>query len=223
MKIIHLKIASDIYSVFTRNDIAYANLTRKGIIDLGKDDHCKQVLIFLRSWRCRQFIKEYTEQSINSIQEWYKIYKNDLPNEKDNILNYHFHRIDEYFNDLSERIASERKGNNVRIGPVGAAKLLFAFRPNTFIPWDNYIINKLSKNNNKISYYSFIKYHVKGELKDLTVECKKYNINIKNLPETINKKFSTLPKLIDEYLWMTITNNFQPDDIIETIKSSKYL
>lgn len=93
-------------------------------------------------------------------------------------------------------------------GPTGAAKTLFALRPKSLILWD---IPMRKYFNNGDSGYAYIKYikKVNEDINDLIVQCKNNNFSIEELPEKINRPHSTVPKLIDEYHWVTITKGWK--------------
>ncbi len=59
------------------------------------------------------------------------------------------------------------------------------------------------------SYIQFLR-KTKGVLESLKKSCINKNIKFDNLPEILGQPRATHVKLIDEYYWMTITNEFEP-------------
>src|SRR5271157_2944159 len=97
---------------------------------------------------------------------------------------------------------------------VPTAKVLFALRPNALIPWDNTMLCHFRLNGSAASHRQHLLW-AKERLKDLSGECTKRRFALADLPTKIERPRSTLPKLIDEYLWITVTNKFQPKELIE--------
>lgn len=55
---------------------------------------------------------------------------------------------------------------------------------------------------------------VKAMLKKIEWECNKNGFSLKELPKKLQRNHSTLPKLVDEYHWITITKEFIPPKYI---------
>lgn len=110
--------------------------------------------------------------------------------------------VNESLQDLSQRFATPEK----RFGATAASKVLFAIRPKALPPWDNAIRKKYVGENG--SYTKFMK-SVTEEIISL---CAENEIKIEKLPEKINLPNKIVPKLIDEYNWMTITRKLTPPD-----------
>jgi len=107
----------------------------------------------------------------------------------------------------------KRKGSNkeedVRFGPVGTAKIFFALRPQALMPWDNAILERLGLDGSAASYRQYLM-SATVSLNNLSNECQKQGFTLADLPNKVGRPQSTLPKLIDEYLWVTITHKCQP-------------
>lgn len=138
-----------------------------------------------------------------------------MPNVNVKLLNYEINNIENLFNSLSNTLVSRKK-----MGQVGAAKTLFALRPNVFAPWDSPIIKSLGLKGNGKDYQQYIS-SIKDNIRLLEKECKIKKININDLPKYIGRNNSTLPKLLDEYYWMTITNKFDPAKIYNIVNNSQ--
>jgi len=221
MKLSHLRTACYLYNQFTDYDSSYLELRGNfPQLELSQKDQAKALIKWLRSWGCRQFKNDDEDISVSSIMSWYELYKSQIPPPTDCLIDYDLTKnkklIAGFFSDLSNRKAATKKrgGNNidVRIGPVGAAKTLFALRPNLFSPWDTPIYKSFQLEGNGSGYVSYL-YKIQNELKDVRVNVSKTSIGWNNLFDYLKKKHNSYPKLIDEYYWITITQGCDPFEI----------
>src|SRR5262249_2235640 len=105
--------------------------------------------------------------------------------------------------------ASERKrqdGRVVRVtyGPTGAAKTLFAMRPEAFPPWDDPIRLHYRYDGRRDSYLAFLE----KSAATLRVLASKARVEEAELPATIGRPGSSAAKLIDEFAWVVITRRY---------------
>lgn len=114
-------------------------------VDPGNPAHHGPLFRWLRRWGCRQFkIADETIASA-SLAAWWQTFDEQLPDPgatpdqlSDDILD----GIAAAFDDLSKRQASWQDRRDVGqifrgFGPAGAAKTLYAVRPNSCSPWDD--------------------------------------------------------------------------------------
>ena len=230
MKLLHLRIACYLYNQLTDYDESYLELSKQyPNLDLNKTEHIKVLINWLRSWGCRQFKKEDEDVSIKSIKDWYQSTKLKMPNRCDCLIDYDLvaneKLIIESFKNLSnQKAATRQRGDrkiNVRIGPVGTAKALFALRPNLFAPWDTPIYENFQFKGNGYGYFKYL-LKVKNELQEIKNSLKDNELKWDELFEYLGKKHASYPKLIDEYYWITITLRFDPL-IIENFVHDFYL
>ena len=188
--------------------------------NLSSND-CKLIMKFLNDWGCRQFKKDNHKDASKYLIKWHKQAFKILPNHSLCLIDQSDNKIKQYsqiFDSLKESYAStDKRGIIKTFGPVGTAKTLFALRKNMFPPWDNAIIEKLDLSPDGVGYVKYL-FLVKEELLKLKIECQKNNIELKKLPIILNNKYSSLVKLIDEYFWLTMTRNFEPNKLIDIIK-----
>lgn len=221
MTIKELEGACYLYERFTNFDKGYKKLWDVKELNLSQKDHIVSLIQWLRSWGCRQFKIENDEMSIQNLMNWYSSYSIDLP-DCDLYLLYSseniFNKSAGIFDKLSNTKISEKQHNdrkiNVSVGPAGAAKILFALRPNFYSPWDRAIREKKQYKPNGNSYVKYLN-DIKETLAELQIECKQNGFDISELPQKLNRKISTLPKIIDEYNWITITKKIDPLDILK--------
>lgn len=94
----------------------------------------------------------------------------------------------------------------VTYGSTGAAKTLFALRPNAIPPWDDPIRKRLGASGDLGSFRVYLT-SVAAQLRSLAAEA---GVPVGWLPGLVGRPQSTPPKLIDEYNWIVITEGFVP-------------
>ena len=199
-----------VYGNLESDDTTYEDF-RKSInnkLDLENGDHRNNLLEWLRKWGCRQFHVSQNDLSSNEILNWHN-----ANNKKISILNKDLYYLNgseilvlgDLYSSLKEKKASVNKiGVTSRVGPTGAAKILFALMPETAPPWDNPIREHFRFDETKESYIKYLA-KVKDVLLEAEEECEKKNIPFRDLPKVFGRQNSTLAKLVDEYFWITIT------------------
>ncbi|MDI6805001.1 MAG: hypothetical protein QME58_14390, partial [Bacteroidota bacterium] len=174
------------------------------------------IIEWLNDWGCRQFAIEHHELAKQELLNWHIEFSNQLPVPTANLweLNENdYETLRRAYDSLVNRTASQRRrGNNqtiVRFGPTGAAKILFSLRPNTYAPWDEPIRDSLGLNGSADSYIEYLQ-TINALLNELRPTCEQHGFTLSELPNRLLRPHSSVPKLIDEYYWMTITQNWQP-------------
>jgi hypothetical protein len=219
MKLRDLSFACYVYARMSNYDSSYNRLIRETSheIDLSLPNHQTSLLKWLNDWGCRQFSIDHHSLAANEISTWYNSFSNRffssqkmLPSLSDDELNF----VQEAFGNLMHKTASMRKTRNqlisrIEIGPTGAAKILFALRPNAMVPWDFLIRSKYGLDGSARSYRAFL-VTVRDHLLDLKIESEKYGMSIDDLPALLGREGSSLVKLVDEFFWVTITRNCMP-------------
>lgn len=183
-----------------------------GQVDPFNPDDQELLFEWLRQWGCRQFDKAHQPIAGQSLVDWAGKWLTVLPAPKATLEAIDEAQIDEIskaYDDLRGRQAGKRTRedgsiSHVLYGPVGAAKTLFALRPNICAPWDNYTLRNLWRE----KVYSYGDY-LRRVLRDLREVSAQANVPIAELPALIDRPKSTPPKLIDEYYWVTVTNGFK--------------
>lgn len=216
MDLSKLGFACFCYGNLTKNDESYLHLlqTTNNSINLGNINHRYALIKWLNKWGCRQFSVNYHELAQNELLAWYNQYSDQIFSQERNIWELReedFPIIKNLFGSLSNRIASIQHRNNMevskRFGPIGAAKILFVIRPKCFISWDNPIIDAFNFGRTPDSYICYVQ-EVINIMHSLKTSCEENGFNLADLPEKLNRVNSSVPKLVDEYFWMTITKNW---------------
>lgn len=176
-------------------------------LNLECQQHRNALLEFLNKWNCR-IKKDDNPLFHRSIRNWYSSFFNNLPEGDRNLWELteeEIRKVGCAYGDLSKRPATDRKS----FGQAPTAKILFAIRPKSLMAWDKEIRKHYVGQNG--AYTEFIK-----KMQDLTCElkeqCRKHNSTLGNLPRKLGCPDFTVPKLIDEYNWITITKNCKLPD-----------
>lgn len=214
MKLTELAFACFVYSNMSDYDSSYREFLKetRPRVDLGIEHHRRALLNWLNDWGCRQFAIEYHDMASSELKDWNKAYSERLSTIHKSLISLtsdDIKTIKAIYSDLVSKKASKRKLKNkmatVEFGPTGAAKILFAQMPNTFIPWDQPIRTKFDLDGTADSYCDFLM-KVRDQLEELSKDCERNGFVLHDLPNILNRDGSSVAKLIDEYYWVTITN-----------------
>jgi len=183
--------------------------------DLARREHRDALLRWLRKWSLWQFAVDCHDLASEEILTWHN-------EQMDNLVPFtrqiwdlkepDLRCIRDVYQSLSGRIACYRHRNGHRFpvrvgpaGPAGTANILFALRPHAFLPWNAAIRDELGYGPDAQSYVSYL-----GQLKvllrrDVAPICRHHNLSLTDLPQRLNRPLSSVPKIIDEYLWVTLS------------------
>jgi hypothetical protein len=217
MRLFELAVATWVFGHVLDFDISYKAFLESvgGTLDLADPEHRNAMLVWLNKWGCRQFALAYHGEASDQIGAWYGERHGDLPTAERNLWELtgeELHAVTRAYDNLASRRASERIGTGgVRIGPTGAAKILFAARPRALPPWDDPIRRKLGFTGSPASYRAFLD-DVRRCVDDLASECQRHGLRLDELPHRLGRPLSTVPKLVDEYYWVTLTRKCKLPD-----------
>lgn len=217
MKLAELAFACYVYASMTDYDNSYLDFRAKvnNALDLSDEDHRQALITWLNQWGCRQFSRECHELASNEILQWYMECKDMLPAVDADLhlmSSQEIELVSKSYAKLAGKTACHKargtKTISVTIGPTGAAKILFALRPKSLVPWDEPIRAELKLDASERSY---CRYHmdIKKFLIELESQCTEQGFSLHDLPTILNRRDSTTPKLIDEFYWVTITKKCQ--------------
>ncbi len=220
MNLYELSFTSYIYRHLTKFDDTYIKFLDKtnSHLDLFNNSHRNYLLKWLNDWGCRNFYKNCHELASDEILSWYKEYNNHIPTRETNIWELKekdLKLIQTAYDNLRLKRASHivKDGKNIikGVGDTGSAKILFSLRPKSLIPWDGAMRKYFKKNYNISSYSSFL-LKVMEEVQELKKSCQKEKFELLDIPSLFKKNNMTIPKLVDEYHWIRITNSFELPD-----------
>jgi len=213
-----LAYACRLYAAFTdfdRSITEFRNVVGPAL-DLGTEIHRHALLRWLNSWGCRQFEKKDHPLASDELKEWAGRYMVRLPPPHQGLAELSEDALDEAaeaYGDLKGRRASARdrgsRSHPVTFGATGAAKGLYAFRPEALPPWDDPIRRHFCYDGSLGSYRQFLS-SVQDQVRVLVQEADQFGIPASEIPKIVGRGDSSLPKLVDEYFWVTITKNCAP-------------
>jgi hypothetical protein len=226
VRLYELAYSCRIYDRLSQPDTPYLAFldTTAGDPDFSNPSHMSALLEWLNSWGCRQFAIDYHDLASESILGWAKRWEPRLPDRLltlDRLSDEDVQRAGEAYADLCGRLASRRtregKTYDVQVGPTGAAKVMFAARPSAFAPWDERIRQERKWDESQCSYCQYL-VEVREQVQQLCTEAAELGISAEDIPRQVGRPRSTLPKLIDEYNWVTLTRGFVPPEPDEIAK-----
>lgn len=214
MRLAELACACYIYGQMTDYDRSYDRLRKftRPWLDLENAQHRLALIQWLREWSCRQFVDKYRDLASEEIRKWYQKYGHRLPSLQRSLLDLtreELKVVEEAYADLAVRLAGRKNRhdgglNTVTIGPTGAAKILFALRPQALAPWDDSIRKHFQLDGSAAAYRRYLDI-VRKELEELDGLCRRVGYQLSDLPTLLNRRISTPVKLIDEYFWITVS------------------
>lgn len=115
-----------------------------------KDSKCEAALLLLSTWNYETFkntLKEFDYEKFEFVIKSLQTDLEEFSNVNFENMNLSFERskIVNMFNRLCDLPIVNSDSEHVSIGPTGAAKVLYLFRPHQFIMWDSHIRGEDSK------------------------------------------------------------------------------
>ena len=176
---------------------------------------------WLNDFGCRQFKKEYHGNAVTELRIWADENLARIPSEPKSIIALSDPALDDVasaYGELKIRRACEKDARGSKIcvtfGPTGAAKVLFALRQNCLTPWDDAIREHFEWDGSVKSYRRFLD-TVRTEIVELAEDAHHLGIVESEIPKALGRAQSSLPKIVDEYYWVTITQGFQIPERVE--------
>lgn len=210
-----LAFSSYIYCRSTKYDCRYQEFISRvgGDICLSDPSHGAALLKWLNGWGCRQFAVDQHTAASRRLLQWSAEYADHLPppgERLDALDDKTLARVAYAYEALRPLTASVRKdGVRMTVGPTGAAKIMFALRPRQLPPWDDPIRAVLGYKGDMDSYFQYL-LSVQNTIRRLHLQLESVGLDEQAFSALIDRPDVTLPKLIDEYMWMTVTRGFEP-------------
>jgi len=213
--LVDLAIASWVYTTENGADPDFWKREDRGFV-LSRHDDATWLLGWLNRYGCRQFKKADHARVVRDLVPWWHEFRGSLPERGISLLQLDYDaitRVQRGYDALAElRACTRSNGVPATVGPVGAAKLLFALRPRALAPWDNATRERL-ETDMSVSSYSHYLLHVKDTLSSIAQECRERGFDVAEVPRRLGRSEVTLPKLVDEYYWLTIKRDLHsPED-----------
>jgi hypothetical protein len=180
-----------------------------GRVDLSIAAHRDAVLAWLRQWGCRHLRTSDHARSSRALLTWWRRHATEIP-----AWDMTLDRLDPaaiasagraHTALAGSRAARRRHGDHevdVVFGDTAAAKAMFALRPQVFPPWDQPIRAAFGWTGRDAAHYEAFLEMAKDALDGLARRAK---VPVDDLPEVLGRPESSPAKIVDEYLWITLT------------------
>lgn len=222
MRLFELAFCCRLYAGLTTYDsslAAFRQFVAPGL-EPSRADHRAALFQWLNAWGCRQFAREHHATTASkALTSWADRWILRLPAAGVHLTDLSpgdLESLAAAYGALKVSMASRRTLSDGRLspvtfGPTGAAKTLFALRPNAAPPWDDPIRAELQLDGSETSFLAYLM-SVADQLRHLESEA---GVPASALPELIGRPESSAPKLIDEYNWVVMTRGLHPPDMAE--------
>jgi hypothetical protein len=184
-------------------------------IDPSKPEHVGPLLTWLRRWGGRQFASEDEGIAAASLAEWWSAWSRRLPPLErviDALDEAELDAIAAAYDELRTRQASWQRKRTGRVaktfGATGAAKALYALRPQACAPWDDAIRKHFGLPVTGEGYRRHL-VRVREELAEALGDVDG-DATAADLPRLLGRPESTAPRLVDEHDWVRYARGIEP-------------
>jgi len=217
VRLYELAYFSHVYALFSDYDTATVDLRQAtgGAVDPNDTEHSAALFSWLRRWGCRQFKIEDEEIARESLVKWWLAWRKRLPPMErtvDLIDDSGLDAIASAYEELRWQQASWQRMKTGSVaktfGPAGAAKTLYAIRPNACPPWDEPIRKWLGLPATGDGYRRQL-VRVRAELAEAVADLGP-GASAAQLPLLLDRPDSSPAKLVDEHDWARYTKKVKP-------------
>jgi hypothetical protein len=185
-----------------RNDIG-------GQPDLANPEHARRLRVWLNQWLCRiGYPGLQGDVFADSLAIWWRGFKGTLPSEDiglARLTDVQLRAVSRAYGDLFVRRAAINKtGGTRRVGPTAAAKLLYFVRPAAVTAWDNAISRRTGRGRDEMAFLRHLT-TCRDWATSLEAEGRQFGLQPSEIGPYLNRPASSVAKLIDEWLYATIT------------------
>jgi hypothetical protein len=173
---------------------------------------CRELLRWLNKWLCRLRYAQPNDDGpdvfFDSLTQWWHAHGRGLPNiPVSDIDDQTVDTLTEAYADLECRPGARRTqaGSTIgyrRIGPTAASKIMFVLRPQTVPAWDARIAERTVGGTTKDHYARHLK---AAQRWAQAILAEAHRNDIPDIPAHVQRPYSTLAKLRDEWMYLTIT------------------
>jgi hypothetical protein len=180
-----------------------------GRVDLSLSAHRDAVLAWLRQWGCRHLRGADHVRSSRALLTWWRRYSSEIPT-----LDVTLDRLDaaalasagRAHAALAGSLAARRRHGDIEVdvvfGDTAAAKAMFALRPRVFPPWDRPIRAAFGWTARDPAHYEAFLRTARDAVVGLA---RRAGVPVDDLPKALGRPESSPAKIVDEYLWITLT------------------
>jgi hypothetical protein len=200
-----LERSARVFNGFGSADITWLRLldeTRPGL-DLARAGHRTLLLRWLNSWGCRiRYPREGEPAPFDTgLAAWWQEWQPALPTAS--LPDLADGDIDACAGAYAALAAVEVSAGRPHrtLGPTAAAKALYALRPDTVMPWDAAIAARLYGRRDAAAFGQ----HLRLGRAWAAAVIAETGADAAAIPRLVGRPTASLAKLLDEYLWVTIT------------------
>ena len=181
--------------------------------DLTNPEHAAELLAWLNKWQCR--IRKPRPGEVNffadSLEAWWKTFEGELPSVTVGLAQMsdaELQRLSGAYADLYMRTgAVNSNGRRRGVGPTAAAKLLYFVRPKGVTAWDKAISQRTGGGSNGEAFLEHLTL-CRRWAESIEAEGQQLGLNADEIGPHLGRPKSSVAKLIDEWLYGTITGGF---------------
>lgn len=169
--------------------------------NLLNPEHARALLQWLNKWGCR-ITKGSFDSILPKLADFFQKWARQFPRAE--LQNLQAHHLDALAGAYSDLLAIDE------FGPTSAAKALFALCPHAAMPWDAAIQAAFGLSGREREKYRSMLVLSRREAETLIADAARCAVgDIRSLLNMTGTHALTLPKLLDEYHWVTITRRHQ--------------
>jgi len=178
--------------------------------DLTNPAHTARLRVWLNQWTCRIGYPRPGQADVfaESLAIWWASARDTLPPGGQGLAqltNAQLGAVSRAYAELYQRPAAvSRAGRTRGIGPTAAAKLLYFVRPLAITAWDRAISTRTGGGHDEQAFLAHLTV-CRGWAEDLEAEGRSLGLKPGEIGRYLNRPASSVAKLIDEWLYATIT------------------
>jgi hypothetical protein len=180
--------------------------------DLANPEHAERLRVWLNQWLCRiGYPRLGDDVFADSLATWWHAFKGTLPPPSDGLAqltDVQLQTVSDAYGDLYVRPAAiGRTGRTRRVGPTAAAKLLYFVRSAAVTAWDNKISLRTGGGRDEAAFLRHLTM-CRAWATSLEAEGRQLGLQPDEIGPYLNRPTSSVAKLLDEWLYATITGGF---------------
>jgi hypothetical protein len=186
--------------------------------DPANPEHAKRLRVWLNQWLCRIGYPELGDEDVfaDSMALWWNGFKDTIPPKNKRLAELTDDQLraeSRAYGDLYvRRAAISKNGRGRRVGPTAAAKLLYFVRPAAVTAWDNAISLRTGAGRDEAAFLRHLTM-CRAWAVSLESEARQRGLHPDEIGPFLKRPSSSVAKLIDEWLYATITGGFGADSI----------
>ncbi len=207
-----LKHAASVFNGFANVDTSWLRLleTVKPGLDLSRADHRALLLRWLNSWGCRiRYPRDGEPAPFDTgAAAWWVQWRDRLPSVSlSRLSDDDIDAIGAAYAALAALDVSAGPRAKRTLGPTAAAKAMYALRPDAIMPWDAAIAERLYGARDGVA---FAEHQRRGRRWASLIAAEAATAE-DELPALVGRPTISLAKLLDEYLYVTVTMSGRGD------------